>query len=513
MTHSRSPDPGHKTVPAHHPSLKGKAIAQIRTILSKLDEPVSVPTKIKIEALRILATEKLNAAEVTELSPSASEDGDVGSGKQTPARTNNSTANCARAVQIPASHQPTAVRPASGNIGPEKCTLPGASTARRQPPTGSSALSNAGPAKRGSPASNNTGPEKLLNNTGPEKCSSPALSNVGPEKRASPASSNTGAEKHTLSAALTACHQTPTGPDHNAATPALSKTGTPEHTGAVKPPCQIPAAALRPEAWALVDGPSDTTLPPVIQLPHIANVPILVSLSGQFVSESLTPLKPQDQPPTLPTPPLPSSSIIPPSPDRVLTKRLSTPNPTYLNQTTCGFYQPLDVYNIPISLPVLSFTSVTPQKPCIVVSADKPTSTPNQEFCQPHNNAGFVPMDLDVAEVPVDTDVVESPVEDLDIAKSPVEDIDVVKSPIEDTAKELKPHLTKTAEEPKPHSTENPFQCLADDIEQAKLRLKIPAPITVKPYPTNSIPLPHLDAVLETSTAADSLPRSSTFDF
>ncbi|KAH9456546.1 hypothetical protein Pst134EB_012746 [Puccinia striiformis f. sp. tritici] len=160
MTHSRSPDPGHKTVPAHHPSLKGKAIAQIRTILSKLDEPVSVPTKIKIEALRILATEKLNAAEVTELSPSASEDGDVGSGKQTPARTNNSTANCARAVQIPASHQPTAVRPASGNIGPEKCTLPGASTARRQPPTGSSALSNAGPAKRGSPASNNTGPEK-----------------------------------------------------------------------------------------------------------------------------------------------------------------------------------------------------------------------------------------------------------------------------------------------------------------------------------------------------------------
>ncbi|KAI9603004.1 hypothetical protein H4Q26_002314 [Puccinia striiformis f. sp. tritici PST-130] len=130
-------------------------------------------------------------------------------------------------------------------------------------------------------------------------------------------------------------------------------------------------------------------------------------------------------------------------------------------------------------------------------------------------------MDLDVAEVPVDTDVVESPVEDINIAKSPVEDIDVVKSPVEnidvvqspveDAAKELKPHLTKTAEEPKPHSTEDLFQCLADDIEQAKLRLKTPALIAVKPYlTTNSIPLPHLNAVLETSTAANSLPTSST---
>ncbi|POW10944.1 hypothetical protein PSTT_05665 [Puccinia striiformis] len=474
----------------------------IRTILSKLDEPVSVPTKIKIEALRILATEKLNAAEVTELSPSASEDGDVGSGKQTPARTNNSTANCARAVQIPASHQPTAVRPASGNIGPEKCTLPGASTARRQPPTGSSALSNAGPAKRGSPASNNTGPEKLQQSS---------FEQYRPRKVFQPSFEQRWTRKACQSSfKLTACHQTPTGPDHNAATPALSKTGTPEHTGAVKPPCQIPAAALRPEAWALVDGPSDTTLPPVIQLPHIANVPILVSLSGQFVSESLTPLKPQDQPPTLPTPPLPSGFDQAPlnskphifeSDDMWLLSEIDFSSPSPKRESTTSdlgsifLDQPLDVYNIPISLPVLSFTSVTPQKPCIVVSADKPTSTPNQEFCQPHNNAGFVPMDLDVAEVPVDTDVVESPVEDLDIAKSPVEDIDVVKSPIEDTAKELKPHLTKTAEEPKPHSTENPFQCLADDIEQAKLRLKIPAPITVKPYPTNSIPLPHLDAL------------------
>ncbi|KAI9603003.1 hypothetical protein H4Q26_002313 [Puccinia striiformis f. sp. tritici PST-130] len=98
--------------------------------------------------------------ELTELSPSETEDGDIGSGKQTPAPRNTNTANCARAVHIPASHQPTTVSPASSNIGPEKRTLPGASTARCPPPTGSPASSNASPAKRGSPASNNTGPEK-----------------------------------------------------------------------------------------------------------------------------------------------------------------------------------------------------------------------------------------------------------------------------------------------------------------------------------------------------------------
>ncbi|KNF05842.1 hypothetical protein PSTG_01239 [Puccinia striiformis f. sp. tritici PST-78] len=432
--------------------------------------------------------------ELTELSPSETEDGDIGSGKQTPAPRNTNTANCARAVHIPASHQPT------------------------------------------------TASSPVLSNTVPEKCSSPASSNVEPEKRASPASSNTGAEKRTLSGALTACHQTSTGPDQNAATPALSKTGTPEHTGEVKPPCQILATTLRPEAWAssLSSSSSLTTLsdPWKILFLHPQNnntakgFPNHVALfntihppHNAILFRTILLIRTTLTEGSQSTDTFPSPNCLPPStvgvPYRVLTKRLATPNPTYLNQTTCGFYQPLDVYNIPISLPVLSLTSVTPQKPCIFVSADKPTSTPNQEFCQPHSNAGFVPMDLDVAEVPVDTDVVESPVEDINIAKSPVEDIDVVKSPVEnidvvkspveDAAKELKPHLTKTAEEPKPHSTEDLFQCLADDIEQAKLRLKTPALIAVKPYlTTNSIPLPHLNAVLETSTAANSLPTSST---
>ncbi|POW20269.1 hypothetical protein PSHT_03731, partial [Puccinia striiformis] len=260
--------------------------------------------------------------ELTELSPSETEDGDIGSGKQTPAPRNTNTANCARAVHIPASHQPT------------------------------------------------TASSPVLSNTGPEKCSSPASSNVEPEKRASPASSNTGAEKRTLSGALTACHQTSTGPDQNAATPALSKTGTPEHTATMPDPGRhTPTRSLG------------------------------------FVSHHKSPV--------------------------------------FLYLRT-NLHQPQTKNSV-----------------------------------KPHSNAGFVPMDLDVAEVPVDTDVVESPVEDINIAKSPVEDIDVVKSPVEnidvvkspveDAAKELKPHLTKTAEEPKPHSTEDLFQCLADDIEQAKV--------------------------------------------
>ncbi|POW00191.1 hypothetical protein PSTT_13295 [Puccinia striiformis] len=399
--------------------------------------------------------------ELTELSPSETEDGDIGSGKQTPAPRNTNTANCARAVHIPASHQPT------------------------------------------------TASSPVLSNTGPEKCSSPASSNVEPEKRASPASSNTGAEKRTLSGALTACHQTSTGPDQNAATPALSKTGTPEHTGEVKPPCQILAATLRPEAWASVYGPSDTTLPP-----SLSSSSSLTTLSDPWKILFLHPQN-NNTAKGFPNHVALFNTIHPPH-NAILFRTI-----LLIRTTLTEGNQPLDVYNIPISLPVLSLTSVTPQKPCIFVSADKPTSTPNQEFCQPHSNAGFVPMDLDVAEVPVDTDVVESPVEDINIAKSPVEDIDVVKSPVEnidvvkspveDAAKELKPHLTKTAEEPKPHSTEDLFQCLADDIEQAKLRLKTPALIAVKPYlTTNSIPLPHLNAVLETSTAANSLPTSST---
>jgi hypothetical protein len=62
ITHSRSHDPGPEVVPAYHPSLKGKTIAQIKAMLRKLDDPVVVPSKILIKPLKKLATEKLNAA-------------------------------------------------------------------------------------------------------------------------------------------------------------------------------------------------------------------------------------------------------------------------------------------------------------------------------------------------------------------------------------------------------------------------------------------------------------------
>ncbi|POV96929.1 hypothetical protein PSHT_14865 [Puccinia striiformis] len=59
---SRKDGPGNKAVPAHHPSLKGKTIAQITTMISKLDHPVLVPTKILLEPLKRLATQQLNLA-------------------------------------------------------------------------------------------------------------------------------------------------------------------------------------------------------------------------------------------------------------------------------------------------------------------------------------------------------------------------------------------------------------------------------------------------------------------
>ncbi|KAA1069178.1 inner nuclear membrane protein enriched at telomere/subtelomere region [Puccinia graminis f. sp. tritici] len=475
ITPSRSHDPGAEAVPAYHPSLEGKTIAQIKAMLRKLDDPVVVPSKILIGPLKKLATEKLNAADaekrrvelelqhhldsdghsdLTELPTSESEDGNTTDSSPSQSKHDNTQ---------PSSTPKTRTR--GGLKNPNK------------------RFSNTHDTI--SPALNTTGsPERTP--TGKNPCQTPAN------------------------------HRSTAGTDHDTVSPASDTPGSPKRTRVDKTPCQIPTAGPRqiptarpcqipttgprqiptttPPGAVFSDGPANAPLlensPPRIpkrRISSLAEPPIFDLSFDRCVSEPLVPSKPQDQPPMEPTAPPLSNSITPPLID-ILSSSSPDPAPPTANLnmfesddfrllSTIDFSkplsdetssssdippifldEPLDAYNYPIPVPVLPFTSSgsqqkkdkqpqlaeiinTPQAPCIEVAVNEPLSTPPHHFYQsddkPITSDGFAPMD-----------------------------IDIIASPVEDTVEEVKPCTL--------------FSCLDEDIEQAKLKLKLATPIPGK---------------------------------
>ncbi|KAA1076359.1 inner nuclear membrane protein enriched at telomere/subtelomere region [Puccinia graminis f. sp. tritici] len=477
ITPSRSPDPGPKAVPAYHPSLEGKTIAQIKAMLRKLDDPVVVPSKILIEPLRKLATEKLNAADaekrrvelelrhhldsdahsdLTELPTSESEDGNTSESSSSQSKEDGNTTE----------------------------SSPSQSKHDNTHPSSAPKTRTRGDVKN---------PNKSFSTT---------------HDTISPASNTTSSPKRTPTGKTPANHRSTAGTDHDTASPASNTSGSPKRKRVVKTPCQIPTAGpcqipttgprqiptTTPPGTVFSDGPANAPLlenpPPRIPKRRISSLadPLILDLSFErCVSEPLVPSKPQDQPPMAPTAPPLSTSTTPPLID-ILSSSSADPAPPTANLnmfesddmrllSTIDFSKPLsdetssssdiplifldepmDAYNYPIPVPVLPFTSSgsqqkkneqpqlaeiinTPQAPCIEVAVNEPLSTPTHHFYQPDNKPitsdGFAPMD-----------------------------IDIITSPVEDTV-----------EEPKPCTL---FSCLDEDIEQAKLKLKLASSIPGK---------------------------------
>ncbi|KAI9611745.1 hypothetical protein KEM48_004409 [Puccinia striiformis f. sp. tritici PST-130] len=463
---SRKDGPGHEAVPAHHPSLEGKTIAQIKTMMSKLDHPVSVPTKILLEPLKRLATQQLNLADeaksrvqlksqhhldsdshsdLTELSSSESEDDDNSELSQSESITEDTRPTRARKTRT------------GGGVKNLNQTLG----------TTHGAINTTSPPKRGRTVKPTATPQAGVVPV------SPASNATGPPKRA----------RAVKTPVKTPC-QIPTATPKAGVVPvrpASNTTGPPKRARAVKTPCQIPTAALQPGV-ILTNGPADT--------PHLlAETPILDLTSEPLVSEPLIPSKPQAPPPIVPTaprlsnnttmprlsnniiPPLidiptcSSADPVPPKPNlfdsddmRLLSEIDFSKPPPHESSRTSGLAaifldEPLEAYNFPIGVPVLPLTRLasqqkkklepklaeimdTPQSPSFDIAADKPLTTPNHQFFQPFEepttNDGFAPMDIDVIQV--------------------------------------------EEEEAQRRESEDIFQCLHEDVERAKLRLKTDSP-------------------------------------
>ncbi|KAI9613922.1 hypothetical protein H4Q26_009772 [Puccinia striiformis f. sp. tritici PST-130] len=417
-------------VPAHHPSLKGKTIAQIKSMLLKLEDPVSVPSKILIKPLRILATEKLNAADrrcvqldsrhhldldshsdLTELSTSESEDNNASKFKE------NNMFKSSQGKSEDDNTQPTSAsktRTRGGVKNPNK-TFKGAIQHTISPPS-----------------------KNTVQTTRPHAVKTPRQTPTNPRATAgtdhdtvSPTSTSTSPPKRPRSI-KTPCqtpenHQTAAGTDHKTVSPASISIGPPLRARADKTTCQILAAALLPGV-VFSDGHANT--PPLENCPSqernspVEEAPLFDLPSQQCVSEPLIPSNPQDpknQTLMVPTAPPLSHNITPPLIE-ILSSPSAEPAPTaYLdifksedmqllsaidfskplpdksssspNIPMIFLDKPLEAYHPPIPLAVLPFTTVVsqqtkeeqpllaeivnkPQAPSIEVTSDEPLSPP-----------------------------------------------------------------------------------------------------------------------------------------
>ncbi|KAH9459091.1 hypothetical protein Pst134EA_019242 [Puccinia striiformis f. sp. tritici] len=389
ITPCTSHNPGLEAVPAHHPSLKGKTIAQIKSMLLKLEDPVSVPSKILIKPLRILATEKLNAADrrcvqldsrhhldldshsdLTELSTSESEDNNASKFKE------NNMFKSSQGKSEDDNTQPTSAsktRTRGGVKNPNK-TFKGAIQHTISPPS-----------------------KNTVQTTRPHAVKTPRQTPTNPRATAgtdhdtvSPTSTSTSPPKRPRSI-KTPCqtpenHQTAAGTDHKTVSPASISIGPPLRARADKTTCQILAAALLPGV-VFSDGHANT--PPLENCPSqernspVEEAPLFDLPSQQCVSEPLIPSNPQD-PKNQTLMLLSAIDFSKPLPD----KSSSSPNIPMI-----FLDKPLEAYHPPIPLAVLPFTTVVsqqtkeeqpllaeivnkPQAPSIEVTSDEPLSPP-----------------------------------------------------------------------------------------------------------------------------------------
>ncbi|POW22373.1 hypothetical protein PSHT_01284 [Puccinia striiformis] len=414
ITPCTSHNPGLEAVPAHHPSLKGKTIAQIKSMLLKLEDPVSVPSKILIKPLSILATEKLNAADVA--------------------------FNWTHDITSIWIHTQTSPNYPQANL---KITM-----RANLKKTICSNLLKANP-KTTTP--NRQVPQKTRTRGGvknPNKTFKCAIQHT-----ISPPSKNT--VQPTRPHAVKTPRQTPTNPratagtDHDTVSPTSTSTSPPKRPRSIKTPCQTPenhqtaagtdhktilAAALLPGV-VFSDGHANT--PPLENCPSqernspVEEAPLFDLPSQQCVSEPLIPSNPQDpknQTLMVPTAPPLSHNITPPLIE-ILSSPSAEPAPTaYLdifksedmqllsaidfskplpdksssspNIPMIFLDKPLEAYHPPIPLAVLPFTTVHP-----VSSYLRRTSvTSTHHLCQPDNQPttsnDFAPMDIDTIEEP-----------------------------------------------------------------------------------------------------------------
>ncbi|KAI7948531.1 hypothetical protein MJO29_010196 [Puccinia striiformis f. sp. tritici] len=377
ITPCTSHNPGLEAVPAHHPSLKGKTIAQIKSMLLKLEDPVSVPSKILIKPLRILATEKLNAADrrcvqldsrhhldldshsdLTELSTSESEDNNASEFKE------NNMFKSSQGKSEDDNTQPTSAsktRTRGGVKNPNK-TFKGAIQHTISPPS-----------------------KNTVQPTRPHAVKTPRQTPTNPRATAgtdhdtvSPTSTSTSPPKRPRSI-KTPCqtpenHQTAAGTDHKTVSPASISIGPPLGARADKTTCQILAAALLPGV-VFSDGHANT--PPLENCPSqernspVEEAPLFDLPSQQCVSEPLIPSNPQDpknQTLMVPTAPPLSHNITPPLIE-ILSSPSAEPAPTaYLDIFKSEDMQLLSA--IDFSKPLPDKSSSSPNIPMIFL--DKP---------------------------------------------------------------------------------------------------------------------------------------------
>ncbi|KAH9447285.1 hypothetical protein Pst134EA_029319 [Puccinia striiformis f. sp. tritici] len=300
------PDVGPEPVPKHHPSLEGKTVAQIKQMMLNLDPPVLVPSKILLGPLKRLVTAKLNAADAKScriLTAGGSVEPCKGPNQDEAVTVYHHSfkgKTVAQIKQMMFNLNPPVLVPSKTLLKPLK-TLATAklNAAGRQVVVVS----------RVSPIKTYPGPFKTplqtLIDTGTLKHPTstpkyrPIKTHLGTVKTPSQTLIDTGTHPGAVKNPL----QT------------LNDTSTSNHPGSVETPNavphQIPAAALRPEAWVSSDGASPLANPP-LRIPSVAAIPILDSPSEQCVPEILNPVSPRAWPIKVSRPPPLPNSIIPP---------------------------------------------------------------------------------------------------------------------------------------------------------------------------------------------------------
>ncbi|KAI9614276.1 hypothetical protein H4Q26_009419 [Puccinia striiformis f. sp. tritici PST-130] len=479
-----------EAVTVYHHSFKGKTVAQIKQMMFNLNPPVLVPSKTLLKPLKTLATAKLNAADAK------SHRIEIQAQHHLDSDSNSDLTELSSSKSEDENHHPT-------NVSPNR-------------PTGGRCVKS--PFKTPLQTLIDTGTLKHPTSTPKYR---PIKTHLGTVKTPSQTLIDTGTHPGAVKNPL----QT------------LNDTSTSNHPGSVETPNavphQIPAAALRPEAWVSSDGASPLANPP-LRIPSVAAIPILDSPSEQCVPEILNPVSPRAWPIKVSRPPPLPNSIIPPLIDflssssanpappiatpNVLESEtmrllsgidLSKPLPDKGSKTSDLIFldEPLEAYNFPISVPVLPFTKLASQhqkekqpQPCTNVIAGKAPDqqyftqapctsfnsdeAPNEHSCPPINkhitkDNGFAPMNID------DAQINDSQSHDKDTTKlHPSDNILRLKSPAP-IARDTQSHAQDTTTL---HPSDNIFQCLIEDIEQVKMRLKYPLPISGKVHTATSAP-------------------------
>ncbi|KAI9624057.1 hypothetical protein KEM48_009134 [Puccinia striiformis f. sp. tritici PST-130] len=362
------PDVGPEPVPKHHPSLEGKTVAQIKQMMLNLDPPVSVPSKILLGPLKTLVTAKLNAADAKSCRILTA----GGSIKQM-------MFNLNPPVLVPSK---TLLKPLK-TLATAKLNAADAKSHRieiqAQHHLDSDSNSDLTELSSSKSEDENHHPTNVSPNrpTGGRCVKSPF-------KTPLQTLIDTGTLKHPTSTPKYRPIKTHLG---TVKTPSQTLIDTGTHPDSNAVPHQIPAAALRPEAWVSSDGASPLANPP-LRIPSVAAIPILDSPSEQCVPEILNPVSPRAWPIKVSRPPPLPNSIIPPLIDflssssanpappiatpNVLESEtmrllsgidLSKPLPDKGSKTSDLIFldEPLEAYNFPISVPVLPFTKLASQ--------------------------------------------------------------------------------------------------------------------------------------------------------